>query len=104
LSRISKKLIDDLCKKLDAFENCYIANDDHAKHQKPEMTDEERYQMWREEWFFHPSSWYWRGVDGYDGRGCNQFTGCVRGCRFYGEKGSISKEELHQGIEEKRTK
>jgi hypothetical protein len=32
----------------------------------------------------HPSSWTHRGIKtGYDGKGCNQFTGCVPECSFY---------------------
>lgn len=40
--------------KLGAFEKRYIANDDHAKHQKPEMTDEERYHCGERNGSFTP--------------------------------------------------
>jgi hypothetical protein len=32
---------------------------------------EERCQGEKEEWYFRDSSWYMRGVDGYDRYGCN---------------------------------
>ena len=34
---------------------------------------EERYQREKAHWYWHESSWYWRGLDatGYDGYGCN---------------------------------
>lgn len=50
---------------------------------------EERYQMFKENWFFHDSSWYMRGLEAYDGHGCNQFTGCVPQCRCYPQEGRI---------------
>ena len=50
----------------------------------------------KQSWFFHELSWYWRGLDatGYDGQGCNQFTGCVQECRFFTEYGRIEDEEV----------
>ena len=38
----------------------------------------------------------WRGLDatGYDGQGCNQFTGCIPECRFYPEYGRIEDEQV----------
>ena len=60
--------------------------------------DEKLYNISRQKqsWFFHELSWYWRGLDatGYDGQGCNQFTGCVQECRFYPEYGRIEDEEV----------
>jgi hypothetical protein len=37
-----------------------------------------------------------RGLDatGYDGYGCNQFTGCIPECRFYAQYGRIEDEEV----------
>lgn len=47
-------------------------------------------------WYWHESSWTWRGLDttGYDGKGCNQFTGCIPECRFYPEYGRIEDEQV----------
>jgi hypothetical protein len=63
--------------------------------------DEKLYNISRQKqsWFFHELSWYWRGLDatGYDGQGCNQFTGCVQECRFFRffpEYGRIEDEEV----------
>ena len=60
--------------------------------------DEKLYNISRQKqsWFFHELSWYWRGLDatGYDGQGCNQFTGCVQECRFFTEYGRIEDEEV----------
>jgi hypothetical protein len=44
--------------------------------------------MSRENWFFHKSSWYMRGVNGYDGMGCNN-TVCVPECKFYPSEGKL---------------
>jgi hypothetical protein len=43
------------------------------------MPPEERYQREKAHWYWHESSWYWRGLDAtrYDGQECNQFTGCI---------------------------
>jgi hypothetical protein len=41
-----------------------------------------RYEDCREQWFWHESSWCMRGLHGYDGQGCNQFTGCVPECVY----------------------
>ena len=57
---------------------------------------EERYQREKAHWYWHESSWTWRGLDatGYDGQGCNQFTGCIPECRFYPEYGRIEDEQV----------
>lgn len=67
---------------------------DYYLKAKLRVPPEQRYQDKREEWFSHESSWYWRGANGYDGRGCNQFTGCVLECRFYPGYGRIDDEEV----------
>jgi hypothetical protein len=56
----------------------------------PEQDAKERYQDFKHEnWFFHRSSWSWRGVNGYDGKGCNQYTGCIPECKFYPSEGKL---------------
>jgi hypothetical protein len=56
---------------------------------------EQRYQRIRKEPWFHDGSWYMRDQSkGYDGHGCNQFTGCVPECRYYPEYGRIEDEEV----------
>ena len=37
-----------------------------------------------------------RGLERYDGEGCNGFTGCVPECRYYPDKGRIEDEEVTQ--------
>jgi hypothetical protein len=32
----------------------------------------QKYEEYREHWYFHKSSWYVRGLNAYDGHGCNQ--------------------------------
>ncbi|HEY7083077.1 MAG TPA: hypothetical protein VH500_25570 [Nitrososphaeraceae archaeon] len=34
-----------------------------------------------------------RGLERYDGKGCNGFTGCIPECRYYPDKGRIEDEE-----------
>jgi hypothetical protein len=41
------------------------------------MRQERDYQEYRKHSYFHDSSWYMRGTNGYDGKGCNEFT-CLR--------------------------
>ena len=67
---------------------------DFALKRKLREHPEERYQREKEHWYWHESSWSWRGLDatGYDGQGCNQFTGCVPECRYYAEYGRIEDE------------
>lgn len=56
---------------------------------------EAKYQDYKQQWYFHPSSWYRRknGEGSYDGIGCNQFTGCIPECKFYSEKGRLEEKE-----------
>ena len=55
----------------------------------PEQEARERYQQVKKIWDFHKSSWYRRGVNGYDGYGCNQYTGCIPECKFYPSEGTF---------------
>jgi hypothetical protein len=69
---------------------------DYSLKGKLRMTPEKRYQREKQHWYWHESSWYSRGLDatGYDGHGCNQFTGCVPECRYYSKYGRIEDEEV----------
>ena len=69
---------------------------DYALKRNLTIPPEERYQHEKQHWYWHNSSWYSRGLDatGYDGQGCNQFTGCIPECRFYPEYGRIEDEEV----------
>jgi len=64
----------------------------YYKRKNLEVPPEQRYQNQKEEWFFHESSWYYRGEERYDGHGCNGV--CVPECRYYPEKGRIEDEEV----------
>lgn len=55
---------------------------------------EQRYQDRKINWFFHDSSYCRRGLNAYDGQGCNAFTGCVPECRYYPKYGRIEDEEV----------
>ena len=59
------------------------------------FSSEARYQEYKSQWYFHQTSWYRRnkGKGGYDGRGCNQFSGCVPECKFYQRFGSLDQNE-----------
>ncbi len=54
---------------------------------------EERYQMMKQNWFFHPSSWYMRHDKGYDGQGCHNGV-CVSECRYYPLQGRLEEDEV----------
>ncbi|HZA64360.1 MAG TPA: hypothetical protein VE573_15905 [Nitrososphaeraceae archaeon] len=43
----------------------------------PDPIARQKYEEYKEHWYFHKSSWYMRGANGYDGKGCNQYTGCI---------------------------
>ena len=62
---------------------------DYGLKRKPE----ERYQRQKQHWYWHESSWYWRGVNGYDVYGCNDGK-CIPICRFYPEYRRIEDEEV----------
>jgi hypothetical protein len=59
----------------------------------PEAVAKQRYQEYKEHWYFHKSSWYMRRLNAYDGQGCNQFTGCMPECKFYAVDGKLSENE-----------
>jgi hypothetical protein len=42
----------------------------------------------------HDSSYCSRGLEAYDGKGCNGFTGCIEECRFYMPFGRIEDDEV----------
>jgi hypothetical protein len=46
------------------------------------------YQQMKEQWMFHKSSWYKRGLDADDGQGCNG-NGCISECEFYAAEGKL---------------
>ena len=52
-------------------------------------TPEQIYQEQKMSLLDHDSSFLIRGLDKYDGKGCNQFSGCVPECRYYPETGRI---------------
>jgi hypothetical protein len=56
------------------------------------LTPEERYQMLKEQWYFHDSSYEMRGANGYDGQGCNQH-GCISTCKYFAKEGREPEEE-----------
>lgn len=89
------------------------------EHQYDEITDfelawelecalgvppEVRYQRRKEYWNHHESSWTQRGINGYDGQGCNGFTGCVPECRYFAETGTITDDEVIREHEEHNKK
>jgi hypothetical protein len=67
---------------------------DYYKKRTLQISPEQRYEEEKEHWYFHKSCWYMRGSNGYDGYGCNQFTGCIPECRFYSEYGRIEEEDV----------
>ena len=42
----------------------------------------------KEQWMFHKSSWYKRGLDVDDGKGCNGNV-CIPECEFYPAEGKL---------------
>jgi hypothetical protein len=61
---------------------------------------EQRYQYKKYHWYWHESSYYKRGLEAYDGKGCNGFTGCIPECKFFPEFGVIEDEEVREDFRE----
>jgi hypothetical protein len=40
----------------------------------------------KEQWIFHKSSWYMRGLNADDGVGCGPYRGCIPECEFYADE------------------
>jgi hypothetical protein len=55
---------------------------DHDHYKDYDKLARELYEDHRQYWYWHKSSWYWREVNGYDGQGCNGFTGCIPECPY----------------------
>jgi hypothetical protein len=75
---------------------------DYYKRKSLEVSPEQRYQDKKEHWYFHESSWYMRGANGYDEQGCNSSE-----CRFYPQTGRIKDSEViqkHRELEERYRK
>jgi hypothetical protein len=76
---------------------------DYYLKAKLRVPPEQRYQDAKENWFFHDSSSYARGLEAYDGYGCNNGE-CIESCRFYLPYGRIEDDEViaeHRELEEK---
>jgi hypothetical protein len=82
-----------------------ITEDELAYYLKSKLRTppEQRYQDRKQDWFFHESSYSHRGLEAYDGQGCNGFTGCVPECRYFLQFGRIEDDEViaeHRAVEE----
>jgi hypothetical protein len=91
-----RKIIDDQRKSLDRL-GLWPQGDDGNGHDHGKDNDKlarQLYEDHRVHWYFHDSSWYMRGVNGYDGQGCNQYTGCVPECIY--SDGRIDLSELER--------
>ena len=67
-------------------------NDDNNNDIKNAVMDAAEkwwYQEKKEQWMFHKSSYYLRGLNAYDGQGCNPHTGCIPECPFYPDEGKL---------------
>lgn len=73
-SRVTDKTYEDV------WDNTSQEEIEYYKRKNLQRSPEERYQDSKRCWYFHKSSWYMRGVDGYDGKGCNNGV-CVPECR-----------------------
>ena len=98
----SVKSIDKINERLDAIER---EEEEIQEQQKKKMTPEEHmYQAFTKAWYFHESSYYVRGANGYDGYGCNSSTGCIPECRYYPEEGRIEGEEWKASRKQRKNK
>jgi hypothetical protein len=90
----------------DVWDNISQEEEEYYRQKRREADPAVRYQQDKEEWWFHPSSWYMRDVDGYDGKGCNDGV-CVPECRYFAPTGRVEFEEVQRELqkyeEEKKT-
>ena len=83
------RAINHLSKRLEEIESVEFSHEETD----PELLAKQRYQEYKEHWYFHKSSWYMRALNAYDGQGCNGFTGSIPECKFYAEEGELSYNE-----------
>jgi hypothetical protein len=62
--------------------------DDDDKIIDPDEIAKWWYQETKEQWMFHKSSYYMRGLNAYDGQGCNSVD-CIPECLFYPAEGKL---------------
>jgi hypothetical protein len=91
----------------DVWYNITEEEEEYYRRKRHEADPAVRYQQDKEEWWFHPSSWYMRDVDGFDGKGCNNGV-CVPECRYFAPTGRLEFEEVEAELqkykEEKKAK
>jgi hypothetical protein len=63
--------------------------DDDIKNAIIDAAERWNYHEHKEQWIFHRSSYYWRGLNAYDGQGCNG-SGCIPECPYYAAEGRLS--------------
>jgi hypothetical protein len=85
-----ERSINNISKRLEEIESRETVNKDQIDSDE---IARQRYDEYKEHWYFHKSSWYMRGLNAYDGQGCNGFTGCVPDCKFYPDEGRLIEEE-----------
>lgn len=85
-----ERSINSISKRLEKLESQETINKDQIDS---DQIARQRYEEYKEHWYFHKSSWYMRGLNAYDGQGCNGFTGYVPECKFYAEEGKLTEEE-----------
>jgi hypothetical protein len=98
-----RKLVNDLdTAELMMNQQQQINDDDQDEKWSPERW----YAELRKRWYFHDSSWYMRQALSAEKLseeemkiGCNGFTGCIEGCRFFPEEGRVEEGEIQRIIQ-----
>jgi hypothetical protein len=85
-----EKSVNNISKRLEKLGSQETVNKDKIDS---DQIAKQRYDEYKEHWYFHKSSWYMRGLNVCDGQGCNRFTGCVPECKFYEEEGKLTEDE-----------
>jgi hypothetical protein len=85
-----ERSINNISKRLEEIESQETINKDKVD---PDQIARQKYREYKEHSYFHKSSWYMRGLNAYDGQGCNGFTGCIPECKFYPNEGKLSRDE-----------
>lgn len=85
-----EKSVNNISKRLEKLESQEAINKDKID---PNQIARQKYEEYKEHWYLHKSSYYMRGLNRYDGKGCNGFTGCVPECKFYLEKAKLIEDE-----------
>ncbi len=82
----------------DVWDNITEEEEEYYRRKGMEQDPSVRYHQLKAAWWSHSSSWCNRGIQGYDGKGCNAGI-CVPECRYFAPTGRVEFEELEERLQ-----